>query len=269
MNAIIQSVRETETPYGTAALWWLGQMGLIVKMGKIVLAVDYYATADPARQVAPPIPVDEVEGVDVFLGSHNHRDHIDHDAWRVWAARVPRSRFVFPAAHLQSVLDDGVARDRCVGLTDGQSADVGGVTVRAVAAAHEFLAPDPETGLYPCLQYVIEGNGVRVYHTGDTLRYDGMLQKLRALGTVDAALLPINGRDGKKYRRGCIGNMTMPEAVDLAGELKVRTAIPGHWDMFADNTGDPAGFADYLDAKYPGAAACVIPVRGERIMITA
>ena len=65
---------------------------------------------------------------------------------------------------------------------------------------YSFLSPDP-SGLYPCLQYVIEGNGVRIYHAGDTLRYEGMLPKLQAFGQMDAALLPINGRDGKRYRR--------------------------------------------------------------------
>ncbi|MER2105044.1 MAG: hypothetical protein ABS999_24480, partial [Pseudomonas atacamensis] len=49
---------------------------------------------------------------------------------------------------------------------------------RAIAAAHEFLDRDEGTGLYPCLQYIIEGNGVRIYHAGDTLRYEGMLPKL-------------------------------------------------------------------------------------------
>ena len=33
--------------------------------------------------------------------------------------------------------------------------------IHAVAAAHEFLSPDPASGRPPCLQYVIEGDGVR------------------------------------------------------------------------------------------------------------
>ena len=79
-----------------------------------------------------------------------------------------------------------------------------------------------------------------------------MLPRLQSFGRIHAALLPINGRDGQRYRRNCIGNMTFQEAADLAGELNLQTVIPGHWDMFADNPGDPGAFADYLDAKYPG-----------------
>jgi L-ascorbate metabolism protein UlaG (beta-lactamase superfamily) len=53
--------------------------------------------------------------------------------------------------------------------------------------------------------------------------------------------------------------MTFQEAVDLSGELRPGLVIPGHWDMFADNPGDPEAFADYLDAKYGDKIPCHIP----------
>ncbi len=259
MNSFLKSVQDQPVPYGRAALWWLGQMGLLVKMGKTVLCIDYFATDLEKRQVPPPVPATEMEGVDAFLGTHNHLDHIDHEAWRVWAKSCPEAKFIFPELHRKEVLSDGIPENSCMGLNDGEICRIGDVTVRAVAAAHEFLDQDPETGLYPCLQYVIEGNGFRVYHAGDTLRYEGMVPKLRTFGPIDAALLPINGRDGKRYRRNCIGNMTYQEAADLAGELRPRTVIPGHWDMFADNPGDPEAFADYTDAKYPNLMKVILP----------
>lgn len=269
MNEFLRSVKETPVPEGSAVLWWLGQMGLLVKTGGMVLCVDYFASNVERRLIPPPVPAEEMEGVDVFLGTHDHLDHIDHAAWRVWAGTCPGALFVFPAAHRQSVLEDGIPAERCVGLNDGESRRIGNVTVRAVAAAHEFLSPDPVTGLYPCLQYIIESGTLRLYHAGDTLRYEGMLPKLQAVGPMDAALLPINGRDGKRYRRNCIGNMTFQEAADLAGALRPRMVIPGHWDMFADNPGDPDAFADYLDAKYPGQMECVTPRHLSPVLLTA
>ncbi len=259
MNHFLQQVSNEKVPAGTASLWWLGQMGLLVKMGDTLLCIDYFATEIPGRQVMPPVPAGEMEGVDAFLGTHNHLDHIDHDAWKIWAKRCPEAKFIFPRMHEAAVRGDGIGGDRCLGLNDGESCRIGEITVHAVAACHEFLDRDTETGLYPCLQYVIEGNGVRIYHAGDTLRYEGMLPKLQAFGQMDAALLPINGRDGKRYRRDCIGNMTFQEAADLAGELKPGLTVPGHWDMFADNPGDPEAFADYLEAKYRGKVRCVRP----------
>ena len=244
-------------------------MGLLIKLGKTVLCVDYYASDSPDRRVPPPVPVNELTGIDIFLGTHDHLDHMDHAAWQVWAKTCPDAAFVFPKAHLVSVIRDGVQEKNRFGMDDGETVKIGSVTVRAVAAAHEFLCRDPQTGFYPCLQYIIEGNGIRIYHAGDTLRYEGMLPKLKALGPMDLALLPINGRDGKRYRRNCIGNMTFQEAADLAGELRPRLVVPGHWDMFANNSADPEAFADYLDAKYGEGVSCRIPDVASPIRISA
>ena len=268
MNSILEEVRNEKVPYGSATLRWLGQMGLLVKMGDTVLCVDYFASDRPGRQTAPPVPAYEMEGISLFLGTHNHLDHIDHAAWRIWAAGCSKAGFVFPALHQQEVLADGIAADRCFGMNDGECVRIGEITIRAVAASHEFLDPDPATGLYPCLQYVIEGNGVRVYHAGDTVRYEGMLPKLKAFGHMDAAILPINGRDAERYRRNCIGNMTFQEAADLAGELRPGLVIPGHWDMFADNPGDPDAFIDYLSVKYSGRIMAIRPQPAAPVTVT-
>ena len=259
MPGMMENILNEKVPEGSAVLWWLSQMGLLVKMGETVLCIDYFASDMPGRQVPPPIPTEEMKGIDLFLGTHNHLDHIDHQAWQIWAGCCPGAKFVFPAFHQKEILADGIAADRCVGMNDGDAVQIGEVTVRAIAASHEFLDPDPVSGLYPCLQYVIEGNGVRVYHAGDTVRYEGMLPKLKAFGPMDAALLPINGRDAVRYRRDCIGNMTFQEAADLAGELEPGLVLPGHWDMFADNPGDPDAFTDYLDVKYNGRIRTIRP----------
>ena len=260
MNPFLETVKKTEVPFGAGCLWWLGQMGLLVKLGETLLCVDYFASPLPERRLPPPLPAEETEGVDVFLGTHNHLDHIDHEAWKVWVRTCPRAKFVFPRLHRREVLADGIGEDRCLPLNDGESVQIGQVTVHAIAAS---------PGLYPALQYVIEGNGVRIYHAGDTLRYEGMLPKLRAFGPLDAILVPINGRDGKRYRDNCIGNMTFQEAADLAGELSPGLTIPGHWDMFATNPGDPEAFADYVDAKYGPCLTVHIPRPLEPIRIRA
>ena len=259
MNEFLDTVRKTETPYGSAALWWLGQMGMLLKMGNTVLCIDYFASDMETRQVPAPIPAEEMTGIDAFLGTHNHLDHIDHESWKIWGRNCPDADFVFPRLHAESITRDGIPENRQHGLWEGQSCTVKGITIRAIAAAHEFLDPDPETGMHPCLQYIIEGNGVRLYHAGDTVRYEGMIGKLKAMGRINAAIVPINGRDAARYRSDCIGNMTFQEAVDLTGELKPDMVIPGHWDMFAGNPGDPAAFEDYLDAKYPGRVICCRP----------
>ena len=53
--------------------------------------------------------------------------------------------------------------------------------------------------------------------------------------------------------------MTFQEAADLAGELRPGLVLPGHWDMFADNPGDPEAFMDYLNVKYEGRIRALQP----------
>ncbi len=52
---------------------------------------------------------------------------------------------------------------------------------------------------------------MRVYHAGDTIAYDDMVERLRAL-RVDVALLPINGRDHFREAQDVVGNLTPREA---------------------------------------------------------
>ena len=238
---------------------WLGQMGLLIRAGGKVICVDYFASPDPQRAVPPPVARETLTGVDVFAGTHDHMDHIDHESWKIWAANNPSAKFVFPRAHKAAVLADGVAEENAVGLNDGESVDLGGVTIHAVAAAHEFLEMDESTGLYPHLQYIIEAGGARIYHAGDTVRYEGMLGRITSRGPIDLMLVPINGRDAVRLRQDLIGNMTYQEAADLAGDICPKLVIPGHWDMFAFNSEDPAKFKDYIEVKYGGKFGCVVP----------
>ncbi len=249
-------------------LKWLGQMGLCIKCADTTVYIDYYAAEDPDRQVPPPIPVNELKGADIIIGSHDHLDHIDHRSWKIWAKTNPDACFVFPRSHMGSVLADGVNPDNAVGLNDGESVTIGDVTIHAVAASHEFLDKDPVTGLYPYLQYIIEGCGVRIHHAGDTVRYEGMMPALKKFGKIDVQMLPINGRDAKRYLNDCIGNMTYQEAVDLAGEVGPDLVIPGHWDMFAANSEDPHRFEEYLYAKYNDRVKCRIPVLMEEFTLS-
>jgi len=118
-----------------------------------------------------------------------------------------------------------------VGLRDGQAAIVGSFRFRAVPAAHEEVAPE-------FLGYVVEFGGWRIYHSGDTLFYEGMAERLQPFA-VDVALLPINGRAPE---RRVAGNLNGAEAARLAKSMGARLVIPCHYDMFEFNTADPAEF---------------------------
>jgi L-ascorbate 6-phosphate lactonase len=249
---LIEDVDDCHLSGGMLAFWRLGQQGYIVKLGGCVLYLDPYLSPSPDRLVEPVLTPGDVTNADLVLGSHDHGDHIDRAAWPAIAEASPQATFVVPEAVRRGVVADlGLPSGRVMGMDDGRSVEIAGVRVTGVAAAHEFLDQDPATGAFPYLGYVIEANGCVLYHAGDGCIYEGLATRLQRMPRLDVAFLPINGRDATRYRANCIGNMTYQEAVDLAGALRPRLTVPGHYDMFASNSGDPAVFADYLDAKYP------------------
>lgn len=267
-RALVDEVSATSVPYGSCAFWWVGQHGFIVKLGEVVLYIDAYLTPNEARNIPPLVTPSEVTNASGILGTHDHGDHIDRPSWPGMASASPKATIIVPKLVRQSVIEEMVlSPDRVVGLDDGISTSVGGVRITAVPAAHELLHIDEVTGLHPFLGFVIEGNGFALYHAGDTTIYEGMQQKLRQW-KFDLALLPINGRDAKRLKSNCIGNMTYQEAVDLAGAIEPGITIPTHFEMFNGNTENPQLFIDYINVKYPHLQAQV-PVHGLRTFIQA
>lgn len=255
--ALIEEVNARSVPAGSLSIWWLGQHGFIIKGGPAVVYVDAFLSPHPHRQVPPLLRPEEVTNATIFCGTHDHTDHIDRKCWPAMAAASPEAPFVVP-----DLLREGLARDlniplaRLIGLDAGKSAEVAGVRITAVPAAHEFLDADPATGRHPYLGYAIEMNGCTVYHAGDTCLYEGMQDRLRRW-RIDVAMLPINGRDARRFSSGTIGNMTFQEAVDLAGAIRPGLTIPAHYEMFAKNSQDPAEFMDYMHVKYPQLPAAI------------
>jgi L-ascorbate 6-phosphate lactonase len=236
---------------GECGLWWLGQHGFAVKLGRCVCYVDAFLTDLPDRQVRPPLRPQELTNAALVLGSHDHADHIDRDAWPAIATASPAAVFVVPELLADTVAQElDLARDRVLGVDDGLTVRCQGVSVTGVPAAHEFLERDEATGLNRYVGFVIEGNGFRLYHAGDTCLYEGMQDRLRRR-PLDLALLPINGRDAKRLAAGSIGNMTYQEAADLAAAISPGLTIPTHYEMFAMNSEDPQLFLDYVRVKYP------------------
>ncbi len=249
-QALIRDINTLSLGQGAAAFWWLGQLSYIVKVGGRVLYFDPYLAPSDRRNVPPLLKPDEISHADFVFGSHDHGDHIDPVAIRGIAVASPQARFVCSCVARSKLLSLDIPAERIIALDEGIVFEDKGMRISAIAAQHEFFDRDPDLG-YPYLSYIVEADGVVIYHSGDTLRYDGMVAKL-ARWKLDIAFVPINGRDAERYRRNCIGNMTYQEAVDLAGDLRPRLTVPGHYEMFNGNMQDPQLFADYMEAKFPG-----------------
>ncbi|MHB0859236.1 MAG: MBL fold metallo-hydrolase [Anaerolineae bacterium] len=247
--ALVHEIDHTELDAGTLAFWWLGQLGYVLKIAGKVLYLDPFLRPHAARTVPPLLRPEEVTHADWVLGSHAHDDHLDPWALPRLMEASPQARVVCSRVAQGYVVGCGVPSERTVALDAGMSLEEDGLRITAIAAKHEFFDRDETLG-YPYLGYIVEGDGLAVYHAGDTLWYEGLVDSLSPW-RLDLAFLPINGRDATRLARGCIGNMTYQEAVDLAGALEPRLTVPGHYEMFRDNSADPHAFAAYMDVKYP------------------
>ncbi len=230
-------------------IWWLGQSGFLVQWGGRHLLLDPYLsdsltkkyanTDKPHERMTERVVAPEyLDFIDVVTSSHNHTDHLDAETLKPLLKANPKLELVVPEANREFVADRlGIVMDLPLGLDAGKSANVAGFKITGVPAAHETIARD-ETGRCKHLGYVIESGPWTIYHSGDTLVYDGMVDTLRQW-TIDVALLPINGRASE---RGVAGNLSGAEAARLAKDIRADVVIPCHFDMFEFNTASPAEF---------------------------
>jgi L-ascorbate 6-phosphate lactonase len=268
MSSTLRDKIAGSTPASGVDVWWLGQAGVVLRGSGASVAIDPFLTdyGGFGRLYDPPIAPDQVDFLDLLLGTHDHIDHIDPLGFPALLDASPEAIGIVPAAVLPRVSSLVGDSSRLLGARVDSMIEHSGVTVAALPAVH---ANEPNDGYdfhltadgeYPFLGYVVELDGVRICHTGDTLIYDGLLDRLRT-ERLDLLILPINGASWFREQRGLVGNMNVFEAAELAAASGVPIAMPVHWDLFADNTEDPEHFARYAASRHPGVRV-VIPTIG-------
>jgi L-ascorbate metabolism protein UlaG (beta-lactamase superfamily) len=154
-------------------------------------------------------------------------------------AANPWLKIVCPEANRAFVADRVNVKPHLLrGLDDGTSVRIGPLEFHGVPAAHNTVERDAQ-GRCKFLGYVIRMGDWTIYHSGDTVRYEGMADRLKAW-PIDLALLPING---DRPERRVAGNLNGVEAARLARDINARSVIPCHYDMFEFNTASPDEFA--------------------------
>lgn len=250
-QALIRDIDRCAVKRGHLAFWWLGQHSFVVKTSEAVLYLDPFLAQHPKRRIPPLLRPQDVTNADFIFGSHDHGDHIDREVWPALAKASPHATFVVPEILRSKVSQElDIPAGRFLGVDAGKAVKKPGIRITGIAAAHELLDPDPKTGKYAFLGFIIESGDCTIYHSGDCCIYEGLQTSLKRW-KFDLAFLPINGRDARRLLSDCIGNMTYQEAADLAGAVQPGLTVPAHFDMFKGNMEDPTLFADYMRVKYP------------------
>lgn len=249
----------TQVPPYCAAIWSLGQAGIVIKGPKDtgVICIDPYLTfaieetkpgTEFIREFEPPLSPEHLGWVNGVLVTHHHDDHLDPFTLGPLLASSLDAVVAVPAPHRSLLHSLELEANRVVLARSEAAFSIKGFHITPVPVAHtEYEVDDQGDHVY--LGYLIEVAGIRLFHAGDTVVTAELVERVRAFHP-DIVMLPINGRDFERTERGIVGCMTGREAADFAHRVKADLFLPIHYDMFPNNRDNPAGVVDYLFQTY-------------------
>ena len=249
-EALISEMDEKLSDKNSFYLWWLGQSGYLLQWNKKRVLMDPYLSDSLTKKYAatdkPHTRMSEIvvkpglmKNISIITSSHNHTDHLDAETLISILKNNPNAKFLIPEANRDFVAERlNYDKNFFIGLNDKQSVTIDGFTFHGIPARHNEIERD-EGGRCKFMGYVIEFGPYRIYHSGDTLWFDEMIDLIKPFN-VDVALLPVNGN---KPERRVAGNLDCREAAELGKAIGARCVIPCHYDMFTFNTADVREFA--------------------------
>lgn len=185
---------------------WFGHAAVKLAWKDIVVYIDpYRLTANP-------------KDADLILVTHSHSDHYSPSD----IARVANDQTEFVAPP-----DVVNAYGRGVSIASGQSLDVAGVHVTAVAAYNLTKTNHPRANNW--VGFVVELGGSRIYLAGDT----DLTPEMKVLTDVDLAFLPAGGTYA----------MDAAEAAEATKYILPTLAVPYHWGTVTGSLSDAERFA--------------------------
>ncbi|GIW72728.1 MAG: metal-dependent hydrolase [Planctomycetota bacterium] len=209
---------------------WLGHASWLLEGSRTVLC-DPFLDDNPAA----PRKAADIEHCDVVTLSHDHFDHAA-DAGSI----LQRTGATLVATYELANAFAESHNARTEGINIGGSVSVQGVTCHMVPAFHTADKGAP-TG------FVIELDGVRIYHTGDTCLF-GDMALIGELLAPDLMLCPIGDRF-------TMGPRSAARAVAL---VKPRVVIPMHYNTWPPIAQDPQEFARLVAEQAPGVEVAIL-----------
>lgn len=256
-HQLLDEINAARPVPGQLFIWWLGQSGYAIRTASHLMYFDLYlsehltqkyaGTNKPHdRMMAAPLRGHQINNADLVFCSHKHSDHFDPVTMPELMAASPAAKLLLPRPVLEHAQALGIASERLIAVDGDGSVKLGDMVIHGVPGAHPDFAYDAQSG-YPFLGFIIKVDGCVIYHSGDTLRYDGLAERLSSF-EIDLAILPINGTTEKLLAMGTPPNMSAADAVMLAQQVRPGLTIPCHYDMFYFNTVDVADFVTQAEA---------------------
>lgn len=220
-------------------LTYLGHSGFIIETRLATIAIDPFLTGNPVATAA----ASDIK-CDYLVLTHGHEDH-SGDAEEIAKANDA----VLIANHEIACHFDALGVAKTHGMNPGGGFNFPFGRVKMTVAHHSSSMRTGEGNIYMGVAcgVLLEADGLRVYHAGDTALFGDM--GLIGRGVLDVALLPI----GDNYTMG-------PEdALDALELLEPVLAVPIHyntWPPIAQDAGkfakDAQGFGRKVRVMTPG-----------------
>lgn len=189
---------------------WLGHDGFRIEGSKTIYIDPFQISSGPEA--------------DLILITHEHFDHCSPDD----VAKIQKADTIILTEKDSVAKLSGDVRV----MQAGESVTLDDVTIEAVASYNTDKDFHPEANGW--LGFIVEMDGVRVYHAGDT----DVIPEMTSFN-VDIALLPVSGT----YV------MTADQAVKAALDINPKLAIPMHYGAIVGEAGDADTFKDALEGK--------------------
>ncbi len=220
----------------------LGQSGFILEYKDTRIYIDPYLSDSVEkiegthlkRMVPVPVQPDTIHDADWVLITHIHLDHCDLETLIPLAASSPECRFIGPNEVCHYLIENGFPNERVIMAPDNWLSLESGLRIHATPAAHPTIEIDQE-GFSKYLGYIIELDGKRIYHSGDTFLKKEIITFVQRHTPIDTAFLPVNEHNYARETMGILGNMGIRDAFEFASILQVKKLVPVHWDMFQPN----------------------------------
>ena len=234
-------------------LTFIGHATWLIQGSKNVL-IDPFITSNPQAQQAGITLDSLLDVVDLVVVTHGHFDHIEN-ALDFGRRGIPVVGIFEVAEYLRV---NGATNT--VGCNIGGWFEVEGVRLVFTTAVHSssLIKEDGEPiYLGHPAGVVVEVDGIRVYHTGDT----GLFGDMALIGELyqpDVMLLPI----------GSLFTMGIPEAVKAVELVKPKVAIPMHYNTWPPIEQNPLEFKAAVEEAGLGTQVVIVNP-GETLEITA
>ena len=171
-----------------------------------------------------PYQIKGGDPADILLVSHDHYDHAEKGSIKEVYVEG-KTKLICPKTSMGKLKNYSPT-----GLDPNESVIVEGINIKAVPAYNPNKAFHPKGNKW--IGFIIEAEGKRVYHAGDT----DVIPEMKDLGEIDVALLPV----GDTYTMG------FAEGVEACDIIKPKICVPMHdWDK------DLTKFSGMVSKKVP------------------